>query len=289
MSIFKQKFGFTKQLVLFFTPLFAGLTVGVSPSAAATFAYSAANVSITNFSHNPSLNPDDIVTFSDTYSGLFFQEGEATAIASAKVDFITEPDPNSSYIENNSLSQADADAEKYFVVGESFATAQGYHFLVPAGQIFSFNIESLLELIASLIPSLKTEIAYADGEISLDLYNENTGEKIDYLRIAGSLNTSANEDFIISEFSNGFTLTTNSKDISVTNTEEFASAELKGKYSRVFSEDTSLALIETKINRVMVRTPEPSSQLSLLVLGLLAVGFASKLKRTQKLPTEVNS
>ncbi|MCA1991027.1 MAG: hypothetical protein LDL41_03125, partial [Coleofasciculus sp. S288] len=59
-----------------------------------------------------------------------------------------------------------------------------------------------------------------------------------------------------------------------------AVAELEGSYSRYFESLTYVTLVEAKMTKAnaSVKTPETSAMLSLLLFGLLGIGYGVKAK-----------
>jgi hypothetical protein len=106
---------------------------------------------------------------------------------------------------------------------------------------------------------------------------------LEYLNILGELNTAGSPDFVGAGYSEHFDITQSSFDRSFGGLEEYAAAEVSGRFSRTFEDAINLTFLEVKVNSVMVKAPEPATTVSLLFWGVIGGAIALK-KNAQKLP-----
>ncbi|HBB36129.1 MAG TPA: hypothetical protein DDZ80_05075 [Cyanobacteria bacterium UBA8803] len=270
----KQQFDCVQGLLSFVTPLLTGLAFATSPTLAATLASSEAQVNIDNFSHNPLA----IEVLTKTKTEAIASSGQVDVTADADANFIVDPFPPLTRADNTSVSQAHGAGSSYFGFAQSIAGLIGYNFLVQGGQAFSFDFNTFLGLETSL-DRAPGESSTAFGEISLLLYDstdENNWQLLDFFGLAGSLTTLGDNDFLNLEHTPNITLTKNQLSTDFEGTKEFAEASIKASYSRNFDTLTYLTLIEAKLNRVTVQTPESSNLVGLFVFGLLCIGHRLK-------------
>ncbi|GAB1541078.1 hypothetical protein NUACC21_37480 [Scytonema sp. NUACC21] len=260
---------FGQQFLLLATPAIATSMLATSPSQAATFAHSVAEFNINGFS----ISPLGVQTLTDTTTEAISDGGQVSANADATANFIADGTNSSlTSASNSSVSQAQGQGYNYIGKGASIAAIFGYNFKVQAGEKFSFDFNGLLNLETS-IDDPNTELATADGLLSLELYDSTNGSLLDFFTIAGNLQTPGNDVFKIQQSSN-IVFAPNQIDIdkSTDGIQEYARASFNGTYSRIFKESTLVTLVEVKRNQVRVQVPECSSILSSLfsctVLGV---------------------
>ncbi|MEH2026069.1 PEP-CTERM sorting domain-containing protein [Nostoc sp.] len=267
----KQYMKVVKRFLALATPAIASSILATSPSQAATIAYSESRFNINNFSSNPL----SVTSLTDTVTETISTGGQVTADAKAEAKFNVDPNSSAS---NWSFSQAEGQGYGYTGTANSFAAIIGYDFAVD--KEFSFDFSGLFKLETSIDDAF-TERANADGELSYQLYDSDTGNLLDSFNIYGNLSTLGNNDAFVVQPSSSITLdlSQTSIDKSFGGTQEYASTSFKGKYSRTFDKSTRLNLIEFKSNQVNVYSvPEPSTILgSLLTCTML--GAASIRKR----------
>jgi hypothetical protein len=257
------------NLVLGSISVFATLTVTSSPSIAATFASSSANAFLHSFSHAPL----SIETLTDTETFTFASSGSVNADANSDALFINQIP--FTFARNDSLAKASGYGQKYLGIADSEAAVIGRHFLIPAGSTFSFDFLSLLQLNTS-IDNPPGEAAIAEGNISFFLFDDSTQKPIDFFILSGLLETAGNDDFFEVKASDGFNFLLDYSEQEFGGNQEFITAEYLGEFSRYFSEDTSLTLVEVKTNAVLVKAPEPSSFVAFFIFGVTGVALKKR-------------
>ncbi|MEH2433571.1 MAG: PEP-CTERM sorting domain-containing protein [Nostoc sp.] len=277
----KKYLKFVKLFLSVATPAIASSIFATLPSQAATIAYSQSIFNINNFSSSPL----SVKTLTDTVAETISTDGQVTADANAEAKFNVDTNNAS----NLSFSEAEGQGYGYTGSAKSFAAIIGYDFTVD--KEFSFDFSGLFKLKTS-IDNAFTESANAYGLLSYQLYDSDSNELLDSFNIYGNLSTLGNNDaFAFQPSSNiTFDLSQTSIDKSFGGTQEYASANFKGKYSRTFDELTHLTLVESKNNQVNVYSvPEPSTILgSLLSCTMLGATSIRKRKRASSAALLVN-
>lgn len=249
----------------------------VKPAGAATFANSTGVVEIDNFSHRP----ESVSTLAETDTFTFSSGGSVTAIADADA-VITNPPclPEICFptvAGNYSSSSAFGEGSEYLGVAQSTAAVIARNFYLGAGETFSFDFRSFLGLGTSIDTSPK-EAANALGNIAFYLFDSSRPEThFGFLNISGGLNTAGDGDFLTVDASDSFNLA-QTLNTSFGGFEEYALAEVAGNFSYTFEDATYLTLVEVKTNQVMVKAPEPSGTIALLLLS----GFGSAIALKKK-------
>ncbi len=263
----------TKQFLLVITPLLASSMLVTLPSRAATFASSEGKFQFTGFSQTPLR----VVTSSDTSTSTIGESGSVIALAQAEA-FFTQKFPAQAF--NYSWSVARGENNAYLGEAESEASLLGV-FNVKANSNFSFNFAGNLDLSTS-IDNPSYENARASGEISFALFDTANDDILEFFSLSGNLITKGDGDFITYEKSDNVTLKNNLAPApSLGERQEFATASVQGFVKRTFASQTNLALIEVKKNKVMVKTPEPSTSLAfLLSCGVVGLVFKRKPQKT---------
>ncbi|MEW5858817.1 MAG: PEP-CTERM sorting domain-containing protein [Cyanobacteriota bacterium] len=251
----------------------AGSAFVATPGWAATLAKSEATFKLDNFSHNPI----GVRTFTDTFTDTVASSGNVTASANANASFIVDPLNLPTFAENSSLSTANGAGKSYFGFAQSIAGIIGYDFLVSNKETFSFDFLANLKLETS-IDTPQIESASSDGEISFQLYNTtdtNNWIPLDFFTLSGKLKTPGTGDFLTLNHSGSLTVNpkTTSFETSFGGKTEVATAKVDGSYKRTFGSLTYLTLVEVKTNKAVVKTPESSTTLALLLFCLIGVGY----------------
>jgi hypothetical protein len=258
------------------TSTIATSLIAIVPSQAATLSSSLANFKLDNFS----ISPKEVkaLTTTDSNAVSLAGKGKANSDAIANANFITNLLNNKeTFATNDSFSQANGDGKNYFAFGESFAQVTGLDFQVAEGETFSFDFQGFLNLKTS-IDNPEIESAKARGLILLAIFDQDTGETLDFFNAAADISTPNNQDsFAISNSENIF-FNPRGK---LTNTsfggnQESAQANIQGYYSRKFTESRTLGLVEFKSNRATVAVPEPQSIYSVLFGGFMLLVVAKK-------------
>lgn len=264
-----KKIRLIQNFFLVAAPILASSAFGISPSKAATFAISNSQVEFENFSQISS----DFVSFTDTDTLTDSKNGSVRAIANANVDFLEAP----AFATNTNLSLAFGENQDYLGLADSQSEIIG-NFDIQADTNFSFNFSAFLNLETS-IDNPPAENARASGDISFLLFDLENNNILDFFSLTGNLTTEGENDFIGLQTSERVNISQAVADTNFGGNEESLVAFIRGKYERNFANETNLALIEFKRNRVRVTAPEPSISLALLVSsGVIGV----VLKRRRK-------
>lgn len=254
------------HFLLFLTPIAAGVSLAASPSQAATLASSGSEFEFNNFSQNPYA----IETSANTNTEVFSNAGSVYALATAEATFLVDPP----LAFNSSVTQVFGENKNYFGLAQSQAQVLG-NFIVEAGKSFSFDFTGFLELGTAIDESVGASAsAFANIYFLLiDNTDSPNSTVLDYFGIFGKVTTPENTDFLESENSENVALTSQSKMTSFGGKQESASARFTGTYSREFTSNTNLALVEVKQNEASVDVPEPSSTLAVLFFCTVGVGY----------------
>ncbi|MBD2481017.1 PEP-CTERM sorting domain-containing protein [Planktothrix sp. FACHB-1365] len=262
----------TLKLFLVATPVIALLS-SVSPVFAGTLAKAETNTLIFDFNQVPT----NTSTFTDAQTLALAVRGITLAEANANANFnvCLEPENCLTLTENSSQAKAQGEGQEYLGLAYSQAVAIGYQFKITENQEFSFKVSSLLN--SEVIPSsFSKESAQAENYIAFYLFDDLTDNLLDFFSLNSSLNSS-NQLNLSTENSQGFhwspLITTNAQDNQVS-----ANIVLSGLYSREFSHSQSLTLITYQHSKTMVKAPEPSTSLSLLIMGILGIVLNFKKK-----------
>ncbi|MEM9925416.1 MAG: hypothetical protein AAF915_16960 [Cyanobacteria bacterium P01_D01_bin.50] len=258
-----------QNFFLVVTPILASSVFGISPSKATTFASSNSRVEFENFSQITTFE----VIFSDTDTLSLEKGGTVTAIANAEAVFLENPVSAN----NTNLSLAFGENQNYLGLAESLSAIRG-NFDIEAGTKFSFDFLANLNLQTS-INNPPAENARTSGDISFLLFDIEKNNVLDFFRLTGNLVTEGDNDFIALQKSDNVNLREVDSNRDFSGNQESLMASVEGEYKRYFADETNLALIEVKRNRVAVKAPEPSINLALLVsTGVIGV----LLKRRRK-------
>jgi hypothetical protein len=265
------------------TSTIATSLIAIIPAQAATLSSSLANFKLNNFS----ISPEDVITFTDTDSNAVSLTGQGTATsdAIANASFITDLiNTQETFATNDSSSQANGDGKNYFAFGKSFAQVAGLAFQVAEGETFSFDFQGLLNLKTS-IDDPEIETATANASIWLAIFDQGTGETLDFFNAVANLSTPNNQDsFAINNSKNiFFNPNGKSSNIRFGGNQESAQASIQGYYSRQFAESRTLGLVELKSNYASVAVPEPQSMYPVLFGGLTLLVVAKKKGKFRQL------
>ncbi len=256
-------FGLLKKLLVVTTPILASSVVSISPSRAATFAYSQGEVLFSEFSQSPSNVAVDIDTLSITEGSM------VQAIAQAEAIFLIEP----AVAFNSSLSKTLGESQDYLGIAESEASVIG-NFDIDANTNFSFDFISNLEL-ATSIDNPPKESARASGDISFALVDAQNNDVLEFFDLVGNIATEGDDDFVALQKSDNVFLSETFGAPGFGGLQEFLAVSIEGSLERYFADETTVALVEVKRNRAEVKVPEPSSTLALLLASGI-VGIVSR-------------
>jgi hypothetical protein len=247
----KFTFKLATRLFLSVAPLVTGSVFVASPSFAASESCANASVDFSLFSHNPF----EVTTATDTNTFTTINDGSAQSSANANAEFLTNPSASLTTAFNTANTYANGDGNSYLGVAQSFVGLGGYKFNVGAGETFSFNFSTFLDLATSADNS-SIEAANSFGQIAFQVYqsDDNSNTLLDSFFLGGNLNSAGNDDFVNSNSSQYIAY--NSQDIatSLGGGDESIKALFQGKYSRSFENQTYLTLVETKVTQATVST-----------------------------------
>ncbi|MGB3654347.1 MAG: hypothetical protein WBA41_24495, partial [Rivularia sp. (in: cyanobacteria)] len=246
--------GLLKKLLVLTTPVLASF-VSISPSRAATFAFSQGNALFSEFSQSPS----NVATDTDTETLAI--GGMVQAMAEAEAIFLVEP----AVAFNSSLSKTFGESQDYLGVAESEASVIG-NFDIEANTKFSFDFISNLEL-ATSIDNPPKESARASGDISFALVDTQNNDVLDFFNLVGNIVTESDDDFVALQKSDNVILSQAFGAPGFGGLQEFLAVSIEGSLQRYFADKTTVALVEVKRNRAEVKVPEPSSTVALLLAG----------------------
>ncbi len=250
-------------------PILASFVLGVSASKAATFGLSNSEVELINFSQIP----ENVDTFGGVNIETIGKGGMVKAVADADAEFFIIPP----FATNSNISYAYGENQDYLGLAESESEIIGY-FDIKADTDFSVDYAAILNLETS-IDNPPAENARASGDISFFLYDIDNEKVLDYFNLTGNLVTEGDNDFVGFKKSDNVNVVQKISQPNFGGKEESLIAFVEGSVSRYFADDTNLALLEVKRNRVRVKAPEPSISLALLVSsGVIGV----VLKRRRK-------
>lgn len=267
-----ENFKLIKNFLIVSAPILASSVLGISPSKAATFAFSNSEVELTNFSQMPS----NVSTALDGDTLTVSKGGMVEAISDADAEFFqAQPSAN-----NSALSLAFGESQDYLGFAEVEAEVLG-NFDLKANTNFSFDFTSFLSLMTS-IDNPPIENARASGDISFLLLDIDNNTTLDFFNLTGNLVTEGDNDFITLQKSDSVTINQALANSDFGGKEESLIASVGGSVERFFTNETNLALIEIKRNRVRVTAPEPSINLALLISGS-AIGLALKNRRRKRI------
>lgn len=266
----KKYSGLLNKFLLFATPALASSFVSISPSKAATFAFSQGEVLFPEFSQSPS----NVAVDTEAHTLAISEEGMVGAIAEAEAIFLIEP----AVAFNSSLSEAFGESQNYLGIAESEASVIG-NFDIEANTNFSFDFISDLEL-ATSIDNPPKESARASGEISFSLIDTVNNDVLDYFNLVGNIVTEGDDDFVALQKSDNVILSEPFSAPGFGGLQEFLAVSIEGSLERYFVDETTVALIEVKRNRAEVKAavPEASNTVALL----LASGVVAILSRRRK-------
>jgi hypothetical protein len=261
--------GFVQKLFFFAAPLLAGSVISVSPSQAATLAFSEGQAIFSNFKTSP-LSTD---TNTDTNALAISGNGDVATFADATAFFNVTPP----LIQNTSVTQVEGESGEYFGLAQSLAEAVGRFWVED---VFTFNFLVNLNL-AVAVDDPVTEGASALGAITFLLFdstNLNNPTLLDQFTLTGSLDAVGNRFTPVASASSDNILFSLFQDGQSGDTFAFSQTFAEGVYSRHFNRPTFVTLVEAKVNQATAEAvPEPSTILAIAVGGTVGIGL--KLRR----------
>lgn len=247
----KFTFKLATRLLLSVTPLVTGSVFVASPSFAASESCANASMDLSLFSHNPF----DVLTQTRTNTITVTTDGSALSFAYANAEFSTEPSASLTSASNTANTYATGDGNSYLGAAESFAGLGGYKFNIGAGETFSFNFSTFLDLATSADNS-SIEGANSFGQIAFQVYqnSDTSATLLDTFFLAGNLNSTTSDDFV--NLGSSQYISYNSQDVSTNfgGADESIKALFQGNYARTFENQTYLTLVETKVTQATVGT-----------------------------------
>ncbi|WP_414622989.1 hypothetical protein [Calothrix sp. CCY 0018] len=251
-----------QKLILVAAPVLASSVLAISPSRAATFASSTAEFEFSNSSPPPF----GVLASTDTNALSFEQNGIAQATAAANAIFLQSPATGANF----NSAEAFGENQEYLALAKSESELIG-NFQIKADTSFSFKFIADLELKTS-IDNPPSENARASGHISFLIFDIDNNTLLDYFDLIGNLTTEGDNDFVALQASDNVKFKQESVNPNFGGLKESLEASVKGSYQRTFANDTNLVLVEFKRNRVLVKAPEPSANIALLLSsGIIAV------------------
>jgi hypothetical protein len=245
----------------------------VSPTQAATSALSYGDFFLTNLSQSFStVNSNNQADTSAHADG-----GTATVYNNAVVE------TDDTVVSTFATSSASGENRDYFGFAETNATIVG-NFLINAGNTFSFNFTSALDLETLINASQNIENVSVLREVSFFLYDtsdipkqtlpdylanllsnpDSIGKKpLVFFSLSASLNTSGNDNFLTSKKNENVTITSELKDSNFAGSQKFASTFVRGSVKRSFKNQANITLIVFRKGQARVAAPEPSPTLTL--------------------------
>ncbi|MEC4812409.1 MAG: hypothetical protein SAK29_03905 [Scytonema sp. PMC 1069.18] len=265
-------------------PLVATSTLSAVPAQAATLASAFGDLHFTNFSQNfATVDSDNDGDTSGSADG-----GVATVYNQAVVE--TDDAEAWAY----ATSEVTGESRNYSASAQTQATIVG-NFFINAGNVFSFNFQSFLDLEA-MIDEPSFEKASAITDISFSLYdtsdiresaladfldnllsNPTSIKKnpLAFFSLAGNLNIPGRDDFLKSRKSENITFNIEDSDSNFGGNYEFASAFFAGYFQQRFNTKANLTLVASRRTEARVVAPEPGATMALLALPVL-MSTASK-------------
>ena len=257
-----------------------GLSLNVVPAHAAVLSRTDSRFEFDQFSDNALTNN----TFSDTDTFSFSNGGPVVTEAIADVLFIDDPAQAGNFVR----TEAFVDAPSAFGLAEGEASLVG-SFSVGSGESFAFDFLGTMNLVAA-VDNPVLETATATSSIIFSVFNttNTTPVLLDIFELGAGLATGTSNDFLslnVNEQQNfaidssrtfaGLDFEGNTKGIQ---------AQVAGRYSRLFDDETLISLVEVKQSTSTGRSvpdgqaiPEPTT--SILIGGLLSSGLLLKKKK----------
>lgn len=264
---------YLQELFLIASSLAASLSLNLSPSSAATLAFSEAGAFTNNYTHEP----QSTFTSADTSTLVISDNGSVIASAFATAIFTLNPASS----ENYSLSSASGFGGNYIGLSESISTIAGFNFFVNDQETFAFDFGAFLNLETYI--DNPPEQAIASSNISFLLFdstNQNQWSVLDYFQLSGNLASSGNTDYLAIESSDAFKYSPDpALSMLFADNHKLASAQVMGNYSRSFGTARYLSLIEFKNTQARVAVPVPSSLFGGVCFGLFFVYKVIKRKK----------
>jgi hypothetical protein len=273
-----------KRFFLMTAPLVATSTLSAAPTQAATLASAFGDLHFTNFSKNfATVDSDNDADTSGSADG-----GLATVFNQA----VVETDDAEAW--TYATSEVTGESRNYSASAQTLSTIVG-NFLVDAGNVFSFNFQSFLDM-ESVIDEPSFEKASSITDISFSLYdtsdisesalpgfldnllsNPTSIKKnpLAFFSLAGNLNNPGKDDFLTSKKSDNIIFKIEDSDFNFGGNYEFASAFFAGSFQHRFNTKANLTLVASRRTEARVAAPEPGATMALLALPVL-MGAASK-------------
>ncbi len=242
-------------------PVIATVVLTALPGRTATLASGEAELALFNFSHDPLRTAvlTDSLTESQSEDDGAISDADAVALALAA------DGAKPTLFQNRTIASAAGVGLRYRAIGQSLAIVNGYDFLVPAGNTFSFDFNGLFNIFART-DGLSTEQASAEGQIQIDLFGGATpgGQSlIESLTLFGRTDRGSGRTQFSLDYTDGF-------DASYAR----RNGKFDGYFQRQFLNPTYLTLVESKyqiaqVSRdVPVQVPAPSL---VPALGIVAI------------------
>ncbi|GAP96465.1 hypothetical protein [Leptolyngbya sp. NIES-2104] len=237
------------QGLLFTAPIVLGSTIVISPSRAASLAFSTANLTLENFNRPGLVNPNFPVVRTVTVTSTDATDGTVSAIANASAIATLPPDPT------RITQPSDARVEQFGRRSSGFALGSSISNLDFDTQdgLFRFDFAATLSASEQLTHSVPGVRAAATSFVGFQILDA-ADNQIDFFEanlVAGSPFTVRRSAFV--------QLTTDATSVS-------------GFYARQFAAGTQLRVRGITLTSAAVTVPEPSMFAALLILpGLMGM------------------
>lgn len=271
---------FSRLSLLTATSIISGIFLTNLSAKAATFSSSEASLLLNNFSitaQNPAVDSNS-KTIAITNNSL----SQAQADAEANIAFIADSDDD--FLRTDLYSKSSGNGNSFFGFGEASSLAIG-NFFIGASQTFSFDFTTSLDLFNEVDDSLNGSISSFSG-VDFFLFDNNTNDILGNFSAISNLDTNLAEDidndFILVDSSDVFFSGNKFEDFE--GNIESAELSLSGSFERLFNTATDVRLEVSTFSRSCVqapltndpcaRVPEPNNTVALL-FGFLGLGLVS--------------
>ncbi len=251
-----------------------------SPARAFTLAGSQGVFSFDNFSTAPfSIN-------SSTQTNTFVTGSSANAIADADARFVVLPSPQAGNLISN---LAFSPAFSSIALAQSEASIIG-SFAIAAGETFSFDFFGTIDLLTATEQPTDFATASLGVQYSVLAFDPDTAifNELDYLTLFGEISTPSGTDSlsIFNSPAIALTLLNTTNNTGAAQTTETISAQIAGRYERMFDRPTTRTLAEAKIGTAAIETQNikavPTPDISIAgwtgVVGLMALRKRKSIK-----------
>lgn len=275
---------FSRLSLLTATSIISSIFLTNLSAKAATFSSSEASLLLNNFSitaQNPAVDSNS-TSIAITNNSL----SQAQADAEANIAFIANSEDD--FLRTDLYSESSGDGNSFFGFGEASSLAIG-NFFIGANQTFSFDFTTSLALLNEVNSPLDESISSFSG-VDFFLFDHNTNDILSNFLAISNIDTNLTEnidnDFILVDSSDIFFQGEKFEDFG--RNIESADLSLSGSFERLFNTATEVRLEVSAFSRSCVqapltndpctRIPEPNTTTTLL-FGFLGLGLVSLLNK----------